>query len=229
MYKLVLLRHGESLWNRDNIFTGWVDIGLSDFGKIQSQQAGKILKENNFIFDVAFTSVLKRATQTLEIVLDKMGQSNILIEKSWQLNERHYGLLQGMDKKEAVKKFGMNQVMAWRRSFKEKPPALVRGDPPLTESLEDVCLRVVPYWEKEIVPCIMKGERILISAHGNSLRALIKNLDNISDKDIENLNIPTGVPLVYEFNEKFEPVKKYYLGNDLEIKKEISKVENQVK
>lgn len=199
MYKLVLLRHGESLWNRDNIFTGWVDIGLSDIGRTQAKRAGFLLKENGFVFDMAFTSVLKRATQTLDIVLKEMGLLNVVIvERSLCLNERHYGALQGVNKETAVEKFGLEQFTIWRRGYKGRPPA--------GESLEDVFLRVVPYWKEKIEPVILQQKSVLIVAHGNSLRALVKMLDNISDKDIEKLEIPIGVPIVYELDENLKPV-----------------------
>lgn len=229
MYKVVLLRHGESIWNKENKFTGWVDVELSDFGKEQAKKAGILLKENNFSFDAVFTSALKRAIQTTEVVLREMNLENIPIEKAWQLNERHYGLLQGMNKEEAVEKFGFDQVMVFRRSYKTKPPALENGDGPLTESLEDVYLRVVPFWREKIEPLILQEKNVLISAHGNSLRALIKMLDDVSDKDIEKINIPTGVPLVYEIDNKLKPTKHYYLGNQEEINLAVKAVEAQVK
>lgn len=229
MHKIVLLRHGESLWNKENRFAGWVDIELSDLGKEQAKEAGVLLRKSSFVFDVAFTSVLKRAIETLEITLKEMNQADMPVEKSWQLNERHYGLLQGINKKEAVEKFGLEQVMIWRRGYKARPPALKKGSPPFTESLEDVYLRVVPYWQEKIAPLVIQGKNILISAHGNSLRALIKKLDNISDKDIENLNIPVGIPLVYELDEKLKPIKNYYLGNKNKTEEAIKEVENQLK
>jgi len=228
-HKVVLLRHGESLWNKENIFTGWVDIELSDLGREQAKEAGVILKENGFVFNMAFTSVLKRAAETLELTLKEMGQSDIPIEKAWQLNERHYGALQGVDKKTAVEKFGLEQVMAWRRGYKAKPPAIDKGSPPFTESLEDVYSRIVPYWQERIAPLIVQGKSILISAHGNSLRALIKKLDNISDKDIESLNIPVGIPLIYELDETLKPINHYYLGDKNKTEWAIKTVENQLK
>ena len=232
IYKLVLLRHGESLWNKENIFTGWVDIELSDFGRTQAKEAGLLLKENGFVFDTALTSVLKRASETLEIVLKEMGLYDIvIIESSVCLNERHYGLLQGMNKKEAVEKFGLEQVMIWRRGYKTKPPACakVKAGEPNTESLEDVFLRVAPYWQEKIASLIVLGKNIIISAHGNSLRALIKKLDNISDKDIESLNIPVGIPLIYELDEKLEPIKHYYLGDKNKAEEAVNEVANQLK
>jgi len=214
MYKIVLLRHGESLWNRDNIFTGWVDIELSDFGCEQAKKAGLLLKKNGFVFDVAFTSALKRATETLEIVLKEMGLSDLaIVETSSCLNERHYGVLQGVNKKEVEEKFGIEQFTIWRRGYKTKPPASVKplvGEPS-SESLEDVFLRVVPYWQEKIAPAILQQKNVLIVAHGNSLRALVKMLDNISDKDIEKLEIPTGVPIVYELDENLKPVAFFKL------------------
>ncbi|MDD5739022.1 MAG: 2,3-bisphosphoglycerate-dependent phosphoglycerate mutase [Candidatus Pacebacteria bacterium] len=236
MYKLVLLRHGESVWNKENIFTGWVDVELSDLGKEQAKQAGILLKESGFVFDVAFTSVLKRATQTLDIVLKEMGLSDVVIvERSVYLNERHYGLLQGMNKKQAVEKFGLEQVTTWRRGYKERPPAFASPNPavtenePTSESLEEVCLRVVPYWQEKIAPLIIQGRNILISAHGNSLRALIKKLDDISDKDIEKLNIPVGIPLVYELDEILKPIKHYYLGDEKKTKEATKEIADQLK
>lgn len=213
IYKLVLLRHGESLWNKENIFTGWTDIELSDFGREQAKKAGLLLKENGFVFDVAFTSVLKRAVETLDIVLKEMNLSGISIEKAWQLNERHYGALQGINKKMSVEKFGSEQVMIWRRGYKTKPPACAKASAgePNSESLEDVFLRVVPYWKEKIAPAILQKRNVLIVAHGNSLRALVKMLDNISDKDIEKLNIPTGVPIIYELDENLKPVAFFKL------------------
>lgn len=198
MYKVVLLRHGESVWNKENIFTGWIDIGLSDFGREQAKKAGLLLKENGFVFDMAFTSVLKRASQTLEIILKEMDLFSIPVEKAWQLNERHYGALQGVNKETAIEKFGLNQIMIWRRGYKVGPPD--------GESLEDVFFRVVPYWKEKIAPAILQKKNVLIVAHGNSLRALVKMLDNISDKDIEKLNIPTAAPIIYELNENLKPV-----------------------
>ncbi len=228
MYKLVLLRHGESIWNKENKFAGWTDIELSERGREQARNVGLILKEKGFTFNIAFTSVLKRAIETLEIMLETMGLSAIPVEKAWQLNERHYGALQGIGKKEAVEKFGLEQVMAWRRGYKTKPPALAGENPP-SESLEDVFLRVVPYWQEKIAPAIRQGKKILISAHGNSLRALVKMLDNISDKDIEKLNIPIGIPLVYELNSDLTPINHYYLGNQEQVESAIKSVAEELK
>jgi 2,3-bisphosphoglycerate-dependent phosphoglycerate mutase len=198
MYKLVLLRHSESLWNKENKFTGWVDVELSDFGREQAKKAGQALKEAGFFFDIAFTSVLRRATETLDIVLKEMGSSNVIIEKSPNLNERRYGALQGVDKQEAIDKFGLEQVMIWRRGYKVKPPG--------GESLEDVFLRVVFYFQEKIAPAILGQKNVLVVAHGNSLRALVKMLNNVSDKDIEKLEIPIGVPIVYELDKNLKPV-----------------------
>lgn len=228
MFKLVLLRHGESIWNKENRFAGWVDIELSEKGREQAKNIGLILKEKGFVFDAAFSSVLKRAVGTLEIMLETMGLSAIPVEKAWQLNERHYGALQGIEREKAVKKFGLKQVMAWRRGYKTKPPALT-GENPACESLEDVFLRVVPYWQEQIAPAILKGKSILIVAHGNSLRALVKMLDNISDKDIEDLNIPIGIPLVYELKSDLTPQSHYYLADKNEIKEAIEAIKNEVK
>ncbi|MDD4990391.1 MAG: 2,3-diphosphoglycerate-dependent phosphoglycerate mutase [Candidatus Pacebacteria bacterium] len=240
MYKVVLLRHGESIWNAQNKFTGWVDIELSEKGREQAKNVGLILKEKGFVFDIAFTSVLKRAIETLEITLEAMGLLSVPIEKAWQLNERHYGALQGVEREKAVEKFGLEQVMAWRRGYKTKPPhqnsvwcggkppALV-GENPSSESLEDVFLRVAAYWKEKITPAILEGKNILIVAHGNSLRALVKMLDNISDKDIENLNIPIGIPLVYELNGGLTPTNHYYLADKNKVEEAIEAVKNEVK
>ncbi len=229
MHKLVLLRHGESIWNRDNIFTGWVDVELSERGKEQAEEAARILKEQGFVFDIAFASVLKRAVKTLEIVLETMGLSGIPFEKAWQLNERHYGSLQGVGKKDAVKRFGLEQVMAWRRGYKQRPPESSGKEPPFSESLEDVFLRVSVYWREKIVPTIQQGKTVLISAHGNSLRALVKWLDKISDQEIEKLNIPIGIPLVYELDDNLKPLKHYYLAKPEQLEKAVKAVEEETK
>lgn len=242
IHKLVLLRHGESIWNKKNIFTGWTDIDLSKQGILEAHRAGKILKRNNFVFDIAYTSVLKRAIRTLWIVLDEMDLMWIPVMKSWRLNERHYGALQGLNKTKTARKYGAEQVFRWRRGYKIKPPELSESDirhpindpryknlkrsqVPSSESLEDTLKRVLPYWKKKIVPTIKTGKTILISAHGNSLRALIKYLDNISDEKISNLNIPMGVPIVYELNNLLKPIKHYYLGNKKDIEKVLKKHE----
>lgn len=231
MYRLVLLRHGESTWNMENRFTGWTDVELSEKGENEAKVAGEILKKNGFVFDVAFTSVLKRAIDTMQIALDVMNEKPMVV-KSWKLNERHYGALQGLNKAETAKKYGDEQVHIWRRSYDVRPPALTedderypgndpvykdfaKSDLPLTESLKDTVARVLPYYEAEIFPMMKAGKRVIIVAHGNSLRALVKYLDNISDAEIPELNIPTGVPLVYEFDENFKPVKHYYLDGQV--------------
>lgn len=246
MYKIVLLRHGESTWNKENRFTGWTDVDLSLKGLKEAHEAGKVLKKEGYTFDLAFTSVLKRATKTLKIVLDEMKLKKLPIKNSWKLNERHYGALQGLNKAEMAKKFGEEQVKIWRRSYAIRPPAMKKSDKryagrevkykglksseiPLTECLKDTVKRVMPYWNKEIVPMIKKGKHILIAAHGNSLRALVKHLDKIPEKDITELNIPTGIPLVYELDKNLKPTKHYYLGNIEAIKKAQEAVKNQGK
>ena len=228
MYKLVLLRHGESIWNRDNRFTGWTDIDLSEKGIIEAKTAGNLLKQAGFDFNLAYTSVLKRAIRTLWIVLDTMDLMYIPSFKSWRLNERHYGALQGLNKSETTDQYGDKQVFIWRRSYNVRPPALELSDDrhprfdrkygdlnenelPATENLKDTYERCLPFWNNTIAPAITSGGRVLISAHGNSLRALVKYLDNISDEDIPELNIPTGIPLVYELNEKLQTIEKYYV------------------
>ena len=245
MIKLVLLRHGESVWNRDNKFTGWTDVDLTEKGIEESKNAAKLLKENNYTFDLAFTSVLKRATETLDIVLKEMGLK-IPIIYSWRLNERHYGALQGFNKREKAEKVGEEQVHIWRRSYDVRPPALEKSDErypgndskykdltdeeiPKTECLKDVVERVLPFWRNKIEPELRAGKRIIISAHGNSLRAIVKFLDEISDEDIVGLNIPTGYPLVYELDENLKPIKNYYLGDTEKIQREIEKVKKQGK
>lgn len=231
MFKVVLLRHGESVWNKENRFTGWVDVDLTSEGERQSRQAGQLLKRQGFSFDLAFSSVLKRAIRTLELVLEEMGQSGIEIKKSWKLNERHYGALQGLNKDEVIAQYGEEQVKIWRRGYDPVLPALDREsemypgrDPlyadltdeeiPLAENLKDVVERVVPYWQTEIAPQIRDGRQIIITASGNSLRALIKYLENISDEDIVEVNIPTGQPLVCELSDDLKIIKKYYLGEE---------------
>jgi 2,3-bisphosphoglycerate-dependent phosphoglycerate mutase len=246
MYKIVFLRHGESLWNKENRFTGWTDIDLSENGIVQAQEAAQLLKKEGFGFDIVFTSVLKRSIRTLWIVLDKMDMMWIPVRNSWRLNERHYGALQGLNKTEMVKKYGEEQVFAWRRGFDVRPPELasedlshpandsryadvLREDLPSAESLCDTCKRCMPYWLSDIVPAVKAGKKVLISAHGNSLRAIIKYLDEISDQDISNIDIPTGVPLVYELDENLKPIKHYYLGDQAEIERRIEQVKNQGK
>jgi len=244
--KLVLLRHGESIWNKENKFTGWTDVDLSAKGIEEAKESGKVLKKEGYIFDVAFTSVLKRAIRTLWIVLDEMDLMWIPVYNSWRLNERHYGALQGLNKSEMAQKFGEEQVLIWRRSYDVPPMALEKkdlrypgNDPryqdlseediPLTESLKETIARVVPYWKEAIAPALKSGKRIIIAAHGNSIRALVKYLDNISEEDIVELNIPTGIPLVYELTSDLKPIKHYYLGDQEKIQQAINSVENQGK
>jgi 2,3-bisphosphoglycerate-dependent phosphoglycerate mutase len=230
MYKLVLIRHGESTWNLENRFTGWVDVDLTPTGVSQAMSAGQLLKAEGYEFDVAYTSVLKRAIHTLNYCLDEMDRIWLPVVKSWRLNERHYGGLQGLNKAETAQKHGDEQVLVWRRSYDTPPPALASNDPmgqrqdkryaglpaeqvPLTECLKDTVARVLPYWNEEIAPTIKSGKRVVIAAHGNSIRALVKYLDNIGDADIVGLNIPNGIPLVYELDENLKPIKHYYLGD----------------
>ncbi|OGV09859.1 MAG: phosphoglyceromutase, partial [Ignavibacteria bacterium RIFOXYB2_FULL_36_7] len=244
--KLVLLRHGESTWNKENRFTGWTDVDLSDKGKEEAKKAGQLLKKEGFIFDIAYTSVLKRAIRTLWTVLDEMDLMWIPVIRNWRLNERHYGALQGLNKAETAKKYGDDQVKIWRRSYDIQPPALEKTDDrypgkdpryseldekdlPLTECLKDTVDRFVPYWENVIAPTVKSAQRVIIAAHGNSLRALVKYLDNIPEKEIVELNIPTGIPLVYELDENLKPIKNYYLGDPEEIAKAAQAVANQGK
>jgi 2,3-bisphosphoglycerate-dependent phosphoglycerate mutase len=244
MYKLVLLRHGESVWNKENRFTGWTDVGLTDKGEIEAREAGRLLHRESYRFDVAFTSVLKRANKTLYVVLEQMNLMWIPIRPTWRLNERHYGALQGLDKGQTAQKFGEEQVLVWRRSYDTPPPALDEDDPrldrknpryadvpdgefPRTECLKDTVARVLPFWNDEIAPQIRAGKNVLIAAHGNSIRALIKYLDNVSEKDILGLNIPTAQPLVYELDENLKPIRHYYLGDQEAIKAAIEAVANQ--
>ena len=225
-HRLVLMRHGESQWNLENRFTGWTDVDLTQAGVAEARAAGRLLKSEGYRFDLAFTSVLKRAIRTLCLVLDELDQMWLPVEKSWRLNERHYGDLQGLNKAEMAAKFGEKQVLVWRRSYDTPPPPLKPGDPrgesgdpryagvqiPPTESLKDTLERVIPYWQTEIAPAVKAGRRVLVAAHGNSLRSLVKYLDGISDADIINENIPTGIPLVYELDAALKPLKRYYLG-----------------
>ena len=244
MIKLVLLRHGESIWNKDNLFTGWADVDLSENGKIEAAKAGELLKSEGFSFDVAFASVLKRAIRTLWITLDVLDLMWIPVKHSWRLNERHYGALQGLNKAETAAKYGEEQVLIWRRSYDVRPPALIDSDPrypggdaryqdltqselPLSECLKDTVARFLPYWHQTIAPVIQSGKRTIITAHGNSLRALVKYLDGISDQDILTLNIPTGVPLVYELDGQLKPIRHYYLGDADAIAKAMAAVANQ--
>ena len=246
MYKVVLLRHGESTWNKENRFTGWTDVDLSEKGLQEAKKAGQVLKKESYTFDLAYTSVLKRAIRTLWIALDEMDMMWIPVIRNWRLNERHYGALQGLNKAETAQKYGEDQVKIWRRSYDIQPPALDKTDErfpgkdpryselqeselPLTECLKDTVARFVPYWEGTIAPSIKQGKKVLITAHGNSLRALVKYLDNIPDNEIVELNIPTGIPLVYELDANLKPINHYYLGDQEEIAKAAAAVANQGK
>jgi 2,3-bisphosphoglycerate-dependent phosphoglycerate mutase len=246
MFKLVLLRHGESTWNRENRFTGWTDVDLSDNGRAEAKRAGQLLKADGFAFDQAFTSVLKRAIRTLWIALDELDQMWLPVENSWRLNERHYGALQGLNKAETAARHSDEQVHLWRRSYDVPPPPLTKDDPrypghdpryrwlseaelPLTECLKDTVARFLPLWHKRIAPVVQSGQRVLVAAHGNSLRALVKYLDGISDEAIAALNIPTGVPLVYELDDGLRPLKHYYLGDPEEIRRAAEAVARQGK
>lgn len=246
MLKLVLLRHGESAWNRENRFTGWTDVDLSEKGIEEARQAGRVLKEQGYEFDLAFTSLLKRAIRTLWIVQDEMDLMWLPVKKSWRLNERHYGALQGLNKSETAGKYGEAQVLIWRRSYDIPPPALEKSDPrypgsdpryrllassqiPLAESLLDTYRRCLPYWHKSIAPALRDSKRIIIAAHGNSIRALVKYLDSVSEKDIVNLNIPTGIPLVYELDDNLKKSKSYYLADAAELEKARQAVADQGK
>lgn len=244
MHKVVLLRHGESEWNKLNLFTGWTDVDLSEKGIQEAHQAGKTLFSEKFKFDIAFTSVLKRAIRTLDIVLSEMDLMWIPVVKSWRLNERMYGALQGLNKAETAEKYGKEKVLLWRRSYDVPPPALDENDErypgkdpryakldkkeiPLTESLKLTVDRFLPYWHDTIAPAIKEGEKVIIVAHGNSLRALVKYLDNVSDQEIVELNIPTGIPLVYELDDNLKPLKHYYLGDQAAIEAAINSVAKQ--
>jgi 2,3-bisphosphoglycerate-dependent phosphoglycerate mutase len=246
MYKLVLIRHGESVWNKENRFTGWTDVDLSEKGVDEAKQGGKLLKEGGYEFDLVYTSVLKRAIRTMWYVLDEMDRMFLPIKNSWRLNERHYGALQGLNKAEMAEKFGEKQVHEWRRSYDIRPPALEKSDPrypgsdpryrglkeeeiPLTECLKDTVARFLPLWHEEIAPTIKKGTKVLIVAHGNSLRALVKYLDDVPEDEIVGLNIPTGIPLVYELNDDLKPIQHYYLGNPEDVEKAIASVVAQGK
>jgi len=246
MYKVVLLRHGESTWNKENRFTGWTDVGLSKKGGDEAHKAGKVLLKEGYVFDIAFTSVLKRAIETLWITLQEMDLEWIPVRRCWRLNERHYGALQGLNKSETAAKFGEDQVLIWRRSYDMQPPALEetderypgkdprykdldKKDVPRTECLKDTVARFLPYWHETIAPTIKSGKRVLITAHGNSLRALVKYLDNVSDEAIVKLNIPTGLPLVYELDKDLKPIKSYYIGDPEEVKKAMAAVAAQGK
>ena len=243
MHKLVLLRHGESAWNRENRFTGWTDVDLSPKGVDEARAAGRLLEAGGFAFDLAFTSVLKRAIRTLWISLEELDRLWLPVEKHWRLNERHYGALQGLNKAEMAAKFGEPQVHEWRRSYDTPPPALEAGDPryegkdpryagvevPRAECLKDTVARVIPYWASAIAPAVRAGRRVLIAAHGNSLRALVKHLDGIGDAEIVGLNIPTGIPLVYELDAELKPLRHYYLGDADEVARRIAAVSAQGK
>ncbi len=244
MKKVILIRHGESVWNKENLFTGWTDVDLSEKGFGEAEEAGLVLKEQGFVFDIAFTSVLKRAIRTLWLVLDKMDLMWLPVHHDWRLNERHYGALQGLNKAQTAEKYGEDQVKLWRRSYDVRPPALEETDPcypgydprykgltkvqlPLTECLKDTVERFMPCWHDVIVPAVRSGKRVLVSAHGNSLRALVKHLDDIPDDVIPGVNIPTGVPLVYEFDDALKPIRHYYLGDPEKIKDAIKAVAAQ--
>ena len=246
MHKLVLIRHGESTWNLENRFTGWTDVDLTPTGVSQAMSAGKLLKAEGYEFDLCYTSVLKRAIHTLWYALDEMDRTWLPVQKSWRLNERHYGALQGLNKGETAQKFGDEQVLVWRRSYDTPPPALEAQDPrcergdrryadldpaqvPLTECLKDTVARVLPFWNDTMAPAIRSGQRILVAAHGNSIRALVKYLDNISDGDIVGLNIPNGIPLVYELDDDLKPLRHYYLGDADAIAKAAAAVASQGK
>ena len=246
MKRLVLLRHGESEWNKENRFTGWTDVGLSERGSQEALEAGRLLREAGYTFDVAYTSLLKRAIKTLWLTLETMDLMWIPVHNSWRLNERHYGALQGLNKAETVQRYGEEQVKLWRRSYDVPPPPLTPDDPraphhdpryaslskaemPLTECLKDTVARFLPYWHQTIAPSIQAGQRVLIAAHGNSLRALVKHLDRISDADIAEVNIPTGIPLVYELRDDLTPIRHVYLGDPEAIRRATQAVANQAK
>lgn len=246
MHKLVLLRHGESTWNKENLFTGWTDVDLSEKGIQEAKEGGRVLLKEGYTFDVAYTSVLKRAIRTLWIVMDEMDLMWIPVYGSWRLNERHYGALQGLNKAQTAEKYGEPQVKVWRRSYDIPPPALTPDDErfpgrdpryrdlrpeeiPLTECLKDTVARTLPYWHATIAPAVRAGQRVLVCAHGNSLRGLVKYLDNVSDQDIVELNIPTGVPLVYELDEDLKPLRHYYLGDPEAVARAAQAVAEQAK
>jgi 2,3-bisphosphoglycerate-dependent phosphoglycerate mutase len=246
MYKLVMIRHGESIWNLENRFTGWTDVDLTPAGLAQAIAAGKLLKAEGYDFDLCYTSVLKRATRTLWHCLDELDRTWLPVAHSWRLNERHYGALQGLNKAETAKKFGDAQVLAWRRSYDVPPPPLEPSDPrsergdiryarlspeqiPLTECLKDTVARVLPFWNESMAPAIKAGKRVLVSAHGNSMRALVKYLDKVSDTDIVGLNIPNGIPLVYELDAQLQPIRRYYLGDAEAVEKAAAAVAKQGK
>lgn len=244
MYKVVLVRHGESTWNKENLFTGWTDVDLSEKGAEEAKEAGRVLKEQGYVFDIAYTSVLKRAIRTLWIVMDEMDLMWIPVIRDWRLNERHYGALQGLNKAEMAEKYGEEQVKIWRRSYDTRPPALEKTDPrnpatdprykeleagqiPLTECLKDTVARFLPCWHGVIAPTVRSGKRVILAAHGNSLRALVKYLDNIPDDVIPGLNIPTGMPLVYELDASLKPLRSYYIGDPEKVKQAMDAVAKQ--
>ena len=246
MYKLVLIRHGESTWNLENRFTGWTDVDLTPLGIEQAKSSGRLLREGGWEFDLCYTSVLKRATRTLWHCLDEMDRTWLPVAHSWRLNERHYGALQGLNKAETARRFGEEQVLIWRRSYDIPPPALTPEDPrceradvryaklkpgevPLTESLKEVVARVLPFWHESMAPAIKAGRQVLVAAHGNSMRALVKYLDDVSDQEIVGLNIPNGIPLVYELDERLKPLRHYYLGDPDAAAKAAAAVANQGK
>ena len=245
MNKLVLLRHGQSVWNQENRFTGWTDVDLTEQGVFEASEAGRVLKHDGYTFDIAYTSVLKRAIRTLWLALDEMDLMWIPVRRNWRLNERHYGALQGLDKSETVEQHGMDQVTIWRRSYRTPPPPLERDDNrfpgrdpryadlsqadlPVAECLKDTVERFLPYWKETIAPDVRSGKRVLIAAHGNSLRALVKYLDDVSDDDIAGLNIPTGIPLVYELDDDLTPIRNYYLGDPRKVKEATAAVASQL-
>ena len=246
MHKLVLIRHGESTWNQENRFTGWTDVDLADKGREEARKAGRLLKEQGYAFDVAYVSVLKRAVRTLWIVLDEMDVMWLPVRHSWRLNERHYGGLQGLNKSETAAKFGEDQVKVWRRSYDIPPPPLEKSDPrfpgndpryaglapaevPLTECLKDTVARFLPFWHEALAPAVKLGQRVLVAAHGNSIRAMVKYLDDVSDEEIVGINIPTGIPLVYELDADLKPIKHEYLGDPAEIAAAMAAVAGQGK
>lgn len=246
MHKLVLLRHGESVWNKENLFTGWTDVDLSAKGVEEAKESGRVLRKEGYVFDVAFTSVQKRAIKTLWLALEEMDQMWIPIHNSWRLNERHYGALQGLNKAQTAAKYGEAQVKIWRRSYDVPPPALTADDPrypgkdpryanlrpedlPLTECLKDTVARTLPYWHETIAPAVKSGKRVIVAAHGNSLRGLVKYLDNVSEREIVELNIPTGIPLVYELDDQLKPLRHDYLGDPEAVQKATQAVADQAK
>ena len=246
MHKLVLIRHGQSTWNLENRFTGWTDVDLTDHGRSEALAGARALRDGGYTFDVAYTSVLRRAIKTLWIVLETMELEWIPVHRAWQLNELHYGALQGLNKAETAQKYGEAQVKLWRRSYDVPPPALDTSDDrhpakdrryadiakdqlPRCESLKDTLARVLPYWHNTLTPAIQSGKRVLVAAHGNSIRAMVKYLDNVSDQEIVELNIPTGIPLVYELDDDLKPIKHYYLGDEEAVKKAAEAVANQAK